>query len=94
MKQKTVLYRAYDANDQLLYIGISHQVLARFDQHAHTNEWQHECSYVILEHFPFRRLALAAEKIAIKNENPKYNQIHKRKQDEARNLSAKTQLRV
>lgn len=92
MKQHTILYRAYDANDQLLYIGISHQVLARFDQHAHTSEWSDQCSYVILEHYQFRRQALAAEKIAIQNENPKYNQVHKRKQDETRNLSSKTQL--
>jgi len=92
MRHKTILYRAYDINDQLLYIGISSQVFGRFDQHAHTSEWMYDCAYAIMEHYPYRRLAMEAEKRAIQTENPKYNQVHKRKKDEARNLSSKTKL--
>lgn len=92
MRHKTILYRAYGKNHELLYIGISHQVFARFDQHAHTADWMYNCWYVNLQHFPYRKQAMEAERVAIQNEKPKYNQIHKREKDEARNLSSKTKL--
>lgn len=74
---QTVLYRAYDANNTLLYIGISSQAFARFDQHSHTSQWLPSCPYVTLEHYRHRNDALKAEKAAIKNENPKFNLVHK-----------------
>jgi excinuclease UvrABC nuclease subunit len=92
LKYKTQLYRAFDDDGNLLYVGISSQVFARFDQHAHTSEWMYECCYVEIEHFRTRNEALAAEKYIIQTESPKFNQVHKRNKDEARNLSSKTHV--
>lgn len=74
---RTILYRAFDENNALLYIGISSQVFARFDQHSHTSKWVNKCAYVKLEHFSNRVDALSAEKVAIKTENPEFNLVHK-----------------
>ncbi len=92
MSNRTVLYRAYDMNHELLYIGISSQAFARFDQHTHTSKWMSDCWYVICEHYKTRLEALAAEKQAIQTEFPKFNQVHKKElPDETRNLSPETQ---
>lgn len=93
MGHRTILYRAYDKNHELLYIGISSQVFGRFDQHSQTSKWMYECEYALMEHFMTRRQALEAEKLAIQEEFPKYNQVHKKeKPDETRDLQEKTKL--
>ena len=71
--QPTALYRFYDGEDQLIYVGISNSVLRRLAQHSETKVWFGTCSRVTLEHFPDRAAALAAERKAVADENPREN---------------------
>jgi predicted GIY-YIG superfamily endonuclease len=77
--KRTTLYRAYTADNELLYVGISAQVITRLDQHKDSAKWLQDCAYVTLEHFRTRTMAHRAEVVAIKNEDPKFNILHKAK---------------
>ena len=71
--QKTTLYRAYNSENELLYVGISHSVMARIGQHKSAGVWHGKCVRITLEHFANRELARKAENKAIKKEYPIYN---------------------
>lgn len=71
--QKTTLYRAFNSENELLYVGISHSVMARIGQHKSAGVWHGKCVRITLEHFPNRELARKAENKAIKKEYPIYN---------------------
>lgn len=69
------LYRFYDADDRLLYVGISLSVFQRWQQHSADKPWwQHVCRGV-LEHFDTREAAAQAELCAIRDEDPLFNVI-------------------
>lgn len=70
------LYRFYDADDRLLYIGISTQACARLAQHAKDKEWFPSVARASFEHYDTQAEALAAEKAAIKAERPAHNIRH------------------
>lgn len=72
------LYRFYDANGALLYIGIALQPFARMGQHRREKSWWGEVATVTIEHHHSRADAVAAERDAIKAEKPKYNVVHNR----------------
>jgi hypothetical protein len=74
--QPTMLYRFFDSKLDLLYVGISSIGPGRWKEHSKTKPWWHEIRSSTVEHFENRRIALDAEKNAIKNENPKYNKLH------------------
>jgi predicted GIY-YIG superfamily endonuclease len=69
----TQLYRHYDADKNLMYVGISLNAFARLSQHRDHSKWFEKIAHVEIEHFPTREEALAAEKNAIKSENPMFN---------------------
>lgn len=69
----TTLYRVYDSRGELLYVGISGSVLARWGQHADDKEWWPSNGSARFERFAYRELALAAERRAIREENPRFN---------------------
>lgn len=71
-----VLYRFFDKDKNLLYIGISKSFGNRFNQHAHISEWFAKANSVTIEHYPNRASVETAEKKAIKSERPKYNKSH------------------
>lgn len=71
--QPTSLYRLYDASDVLLYVGIAGNPGRRFEQHRGEKPWWGEVARIMLEHFPSREAALAAESKAIKADRPRYN---------------------
>lgn len=71
----TALYRHYDADGVLLYVGISRSVTARLAQHA-DSPWDHLIARVEVERFATREEAEEAEREAIKNERPIYNRTH------------------
>jgi prophage antirepressor-like protein len=73
---KTALYRHYDIDNQLLYIGISISPSNRFEGHKNTSEWAFDSVRMDTQWFDSKEEALAAENIAIKNEHPKFNKIH------------------
>jgi len=70
------LYRFFDNNNNLLYIGISKAFVNRLNAHSFTAEWFFRASYVTIEHFETRQQVESAEKHAIKSELPKYNKAH------------------
>jgi DNA-binding phage protein len=67
------LYRHWDANGRLLYVGVSLSALARLRRHRHVSNWQDLIAEVKIEHFENRKLAMAAEREAILQENPLFN---------------------
>jgi hypothetical protein len=67
------LYRHYDHIGELLYVGISLDVLARQRKHLHGADWRAQICSIMVEPFASRDEALAAEQIAITDEFPKYN---------------------
>ena len=67
------LYRHFDADNNLLYIGISKSAFARFTQHASTAEWADDIVTMTIERFDSRERLRAAEVAAIEKEKPKYN---------------------
>lgn len=74
----TSLYRHFDAEGALLYVGISLSWPVRTKAHAHGSRWFEAVAKVEIEHFPTREAALLAEREAIKSEKPQFNIIHNR----------------
>ena len=72
----TWLYRYYDADGDLLYVGISNEPNTRMTRHA-TAEWFITAVATFYECFPLRRLAEAAEEMAIAAEDPIYNVVRR-----------------
>jgi hypothetical protein len=71
--QKTTLYRYFDCDNRLLYVGITKNQFERQGSHARTQSWWPEVSFAKFEHFENRDLALLYEFEAIGREFPKYN---------------------
>ena len=70
----TSLYRAFDADGVLLYVGISSSALRRLGQHAGgPAAWWDRATRVEIEHFPTRTEASDAEQRAIADEAPLFN---------------------
>lgn len=70
---RTELYRHYDSNGDLLYVGISLSAVARLAQHRCEAHWFEYIARVDIEPFPTREAALEAEARAIAEESPKHN---------------------
>jgi hypothetical protein len=68
-----VLYRFFDAADELLYVGISLHGIRRMSDHQRSKPWWPSVARTSLEHFPDRESAREAERAAIVRENPRYN---------------------
>lgn len=73
MSGKTDLYRYYEDDGVLLYVGISSDAYKRAKSHAKNSEWFIFQDKMTVETFDTRKEARAAEKLAIVNENPVYN---------------------
>lgn len=71
--RRTQLYRHYDADGQLLYVGISLSALLRTRQHRENSPWFANIAKITVETFPDRATAYDAETFAIENERPLYN---------------------
>ncbi|WP_157253142.1 GIY-YIG nuclease family protein [Nonomuraea typhae] len=70
------LYRFFNADGGLLYIGISVNPPQRFRRHKGDQPWWCEVTQITIERFGSRPDVLAAEKQAIESEHPLYNLIH------------------
>src|SRR5262252_1137510 len=69
-KTPATLYRHFDVDGHLLYVGVSADASSRSRQHEHGAKWHREIATISLEHFPSRVTALEAERLAIKHEKP------------------------
>ena len=67
------LYRHYDADGVLLYVGISVNACGRLAQHKSGARWFSKISLIRIEHFPTQASARAAEVEAIQSEKPLFN---------------------
>jgi hypothetical protein len=70
---RCVLYRLYNGQGQLLYIGISGDVHKRLSAHARTQPWWPEVESCQVEFFPTRDVLADAERLAIREEHPRHN---------------------
>jgi predicted GIY-YIG superfamily endonuclease len=71
--QKTTLYRYFDSEGQLLYVGITKNPLERQAQHQKTQPWWDDVTSARFEHYSTREEAIKAEDYAIGTEWPRYN---------------------
>lgn len=71
-----VLYRLYDASGLLLYVGVTKNLVARLKQHRAAQPWWNEVAATKLITLPDRKASEAAEKVAIRAEEPIYNSAH------------------
>lgn len=72
----TTLYRLFDANDRLLYIGIAERWTGRLAQHHADKTWFGDVARLTIEHHPDHTAALEAEAAAIRSERPEHNVMH------------------
>jgi hypothetical protein len=73
---KTALYRHFDQEGTLLYVGISLKAATRLETHMRDAAWSGEIARITVEYHPNRDLALVAERDAIMAEGPQWNQVH------------------
>ena len=71
-----VLYRIYDSDDALLYVGATTNPGGRFRFHAASQRWWQVAAKITLEHFDGVDELAAAELAAIKAEDPRFNRMH------------------
>ena len=72
------LYRLFDANGELLYIGISYSAIARFAQHKVDKPWIGDVCRIEIETHDVSRSEIAhMERAAIAAENPRYNVVRR-----------------
>jgi excinuclease UvrABC nuclease subunit len=73
----TAVYRHFDATGRLLYVGSTGDPEARWKQHQRQSGWVMAglVDSITVEWWPSRAEARAAERVAIRAENPVYNRL-------------------
>lgn len=71
--ETTELYRHFDSDGRLLYVGVSLSTLRRLTQHRDKSAWFQSIQRVTVERFPSRAAAFEAERRAIATERPLHN---------------------
>ncbi len=72
----TALYRRFDADRRLLYVGITDDLPKRIRKHERRSAWSVFVEYRSVEWFPSREMAVSAEVAASQREMPLFNQKH------------------
>lgn len=67
------LYRHFDKDKQLLYIGRSNSVFVRLSAHQASSLWAAESVMMAMEYYPTHESLVIAEKLAIEAEDPLHN---------------------
>lgn len=86
------LYRFYDTDGVLLYIGITADLGSRLTQHSDDKPWWCDVTQVHVEHHPSREAVLAAEQQAISAEQPLHNITHNRRRTKGSRPAAQTYI--
>lgn len=68
-----VLYRIYNADDELLYVGATTNPAQRVQSHDEMQSWWSEAVTIKMEHYRSQEELGAAEIAAIRAEGPRYN---------------------
>ena len=82
----THLYRHYDFDGKLLYVGVSNNVIGRWATHKSKNPWADQVAVITVDHYPTREAAENAEADAILAERPRFNNHVRLNQQELRVL--------
>lgn len=72
----TSLYRLFDKEGHLLYVGIGHSALVRLGAHLREKPWSADVAHAEIEHYDSRSAAEDAEREAIRAEKPLHNVVH------------------
>lgn len=72
-ERPTALYRFYDADGDLLYLGITHDLKIRWTTHRLQQAWWHLVARKTVEWHDDRASALEAEAVATKAERPRFD---------------------
>lgn len=71
---RCVLYRCFDTDGKLIYIGQSMSIASRLQKHERKSTWWQQVSQITFERgYESREQLIAAETRAIQNEKPRYN---------------------
>lgn len=73
-----MLYRMFDAQGVLLYIGKTINFFRRIDNHGRDKAWLKDVVNITCENYDTHRELLTAERSAIRAEKPFYNIVHNR----------------
>lgn len=73
---QTLLYRFFDRDGKLLYIGITHNIERRTAQHRSDKPWAALIHRTTVDVYLSRKAAFSAERRAIRRERPRYNVVH------------------
>lgn len=71
--RRTALYRHFDAEGRLLYVGITDGLTQRDKQHAHFSSWHDDVEETKTQWCLSRQHALDLEAVAIRHEKPIHN---------------------
>jgi len=74
---KHALYRHYDADGRLLYVGITDSLQERQKQHSYASEWADKVAKTEVEYALTRAHAADLERVAIRHEAPMFNKSQK-----------------
>lgn len=74
-QQTHYVYRMYDDQEDLLYIGVTCNPARRFNDHRDSKNWFNDIATVQLETYPNQKAAYDAEAYAIKHERPLHNRV-------------------
>lgn len=76
LEKPTELYRHFDTQGGLLYVGIALSTHERLKGHRFASAWFKQVVTITIERFPTRAEAESAERAAIKAEKPLHNIAH------------------
>jgi predicted GIY-YIG superfamily endonuclease len=84
----TTLYRFFNSQNDLLYVGISMNFASRIRSHKSERDWFTQIASITLEHYETREDAVEAEKQAITQECPRHNVAHNQARAETLSVDA------
>jgi predicted GIY-YIG superfamily endonuclease len=75
--KRTYVYRLFDNEGRLIYVGCTHDPEARIAMHRNKAWWAPQIDRIKIKVFPNRQAAIEAEAKAIQEENPRWNINHR-----------------
>ena len=71
--KRSYMYRIFDAQGRLIYVGSTHNPEARIYSHRQVMWWSGTIHRIKIQVFPNRQAAMDAEREAIQTEHPRWN---------------------